>query len=70
MIRKTFITELEEENSKYDLISFSRKPKKDNKLALVSRQNKSEFNLEKNIYKNELNFELAKVHEKHQSVQI
>ena len=60
MITETSVTELNENFSTYDLISFSVKTKTDNKLHLISPNNKLKFNLKKYIYKNRVKFELGK----------
>ena len=64
VIKPTFTTELQKEFSIYDLISFSGETKKDNKLELVSPQNKLKFEMIKDTYKNDMKFELSKVHTK------
>ena len=64
MITETFLTELNENISTYDLISFSGETKTDNKLHLISPNNKLKFSLKKDIYKNRVKFELGKVHTK------
>ena len=46
------------------MINFSGESKKNNKLNLISRQNSLKFQLERDIYKTELKFELNKVHTK------
>ena len=53
-----------QEFSIYDLISFSGETKKDNKFELVSPQNKLKFEMIKDTYKNDMKFELSKVHTK------
>ena len=67
VIKPTFTTELQKEFSIYGLISFSGETKKDNKLELVSPQNKLKFEMIKDIYKNDMKFELSKVHTKKRS---
>ena len=64
LIKPTFTTELQKEFSIYGLISFSGETKKDNKLKLVSPQNKLKFEITKDTYKNHMKFELSKVHSK------
>ena len=64
MITETFVTELNENASTYDLISFSGETKTGNKLHLTTPHNKLKFNLKKDIYKNKAGFELGKVHTK------
>ena len=63
MITETFMTELNENISTYGLISFSGETKTDNKLHLISPNNKK-FNIKKDIYKNRVKFALGKVHTK------
>ena len=60
MITETSVTELNENISTYGLISFSVKTKTDNKLHLISPNNKLKFNLKKYIYKNRVKLELGK----------
>ena len=62
MITETFVTKLNENTSRYGLISFSNKTKTDNKLNLITPHIKLNFNLKKEIYK--VGFELDKVHTK------
>ena len=50
-IKPTFTTELQKEFSIYSLISFSGETKKDNKLELVSPQNRLKFEITRDIYK-------------------
>ena len=64
VIKPTFTTELQKEFSIHGLISFSGETKKDNKLELVSPQNKLKFEMIKDTYKNDMKFELSKVHTK------
>ena len=64
MITETFVTELNKNISIYGLISSFGETKIDNKLHLISPNNKLKFNLGKDIYKNRLKFELGKVHTK------
>ena len=64
MIKPTFTTELQKEFNKYGLIYFSGEGKKNNKLHLVKPKNKLKFQFNKNTYKKEVKFELAKVHKK------
>ena len=61
MITETFVTELNENISTYDLILFYVETKMNNKLYLISPNNKLKFNLKKYIYKNRLKFKLRKV---------
>ena len=63
MITEPFVTELNENISTYGLISFSGETKTDNKLHLISPNNKK-FNIKKYIYKNRVKFALGKVHTK------
>ena len=64
IIKPTFTTELQKEFSIYGLISFSGETKKDNKLKLISPQNRLKFEMTRDIYKNDMRFELSKVHSK------
>ena len=62
MIQPTFTTELQQEFSIYGLIYFSGEQK--DKLDLVKPKNKLKFQLNKDIYKKQMKFEIAKVHKK------
>ena len=62
MIKPTFTTELQQEFNIYGLIYFSGEEK--DKLHLIRPKTKLKFQLEKNIYKKEIKFELSKVHKK------
>ena len=62
MIKSTFTTELQQEFNIYGLIYFSGEEK--NKLHLIRPKSKLKFQFEKDIYKKEMKFELAKVHKK------
>ena len=62
MIKPTFTTELQKEFNIYGLIYFSGEEK--NKLHLIRPKSKLKFQFERNIYKKEIKFELAKVHKK------
>ena len=62
MITGSFLTKLNENISTYSLIPFSGETKTDNKLHLISPNNKLKFNLKKDIYKNRVKFELGRVH--------
>ena len=62
MIQPTFTTELQQEFSIYGLIYFSGEQK--DKLDLVRPKNKLKFQLNKDIYKKQMKFEIAKVHKK------
>ena len=64
MITETFVTELSKNFSTYGLISFSGETKKYNKLTLIPPSSKLKFNLRKGFYKNNVGFELGKVHPK------
>ena len=64
VIKPTFTTELQKEFLIYGLISFSGETKKDNKLELVSPQNRLKFEMTRDIYKKDMKFELSKVHSK------
>ena len=64
VIKPTFTTELQKEFSIYSLISFSGKTKENNNLDLINPKNKLKFEMIKDIYKNNMKFELSKVHSK------
>ena len=64
VIKPTFKTELQKEFSIYGLISFSGETKENNKLDLINPKNKLKFETIKDIYKNNMKFELSKVHSK------
>ena len=65
IIKPTFTTELQKEFSIYRLINFSgENTEKNNRLHLISPQTSLKFELERDIYKKELKFELSKVHTK------
>ena len=62
MIKPTFTTELQQEFNIYGLVYFSGGQK--DKLDLVRPKNKLKFQLERDIYKKQIRFEIAKVHKK------
>ena len=62
MIQPTFTTELQQEFSIYGLIYFSGEQK--DKLDLIKPKNKLKFQLDRDIYKKQIKFEIAKVHKK------
>ena len=62
MIKPAFTTELQQEFNIYGLIYFSGDQK--NKLHLIRPKSKLKFQFDKDIYKKEMKFELAKVHKK------
>ena len=62
IIQPTFTTELQQEFNIYGLIYFSGEQK--DKLDLVKPKNKLKFQLDKDIYKKQMKFEIAKVHKK------
>ena len=62
MIQPTFTTELQQEFSIYGLIYFSGEQK--DKLDLVKPKNKLKFHLDRDVYKKQIKFEIAKVHKK------
>ena len=62
MIQPTFTTELQQEFSIYGLIYFSGEQK--DKLGLIRPKNKLKFQLDRDIYKKQIKFEIAKVHKK------
>ena len=61
VIKPTFTTELQKEFSIYGLILFSGETKQNNKLDLINPKNKLKFEMIKDIYKNNIKFELSKV---------
>ena len=64
IIKPTFTTELQKEFNIYGLIYFSGDAKENNKLHLIRPKSKLKFQFNKDIYKKEMRFELAKVHKK------
>ena len=65
MIIETYVSELNENISIYDLIAFLGKTtNKDNKLHLITPEHKLKFNLKKDTYKNKMELKLGKVHTK------
>ena len=64
IIRPTFTTELQEEFSIYGLINFSGQINGKEKVKLISPNNYLKFDIEREIYKNQLKIELNKVHKK------
>ena len=64
MIKPTFVTELGKGFLIYGLITFSDKSKKDNKQDLIRPSDNLKFELQKDLNKSSLSFELGKVHEK------
>ena len=64
IIKPTFTTELQKEFNIYGLIYFSGDAKENNKLHLIRPKNRLKFQLNNNIYKKEMRFEIAKVHKK------
>ena len=63
MINEIYVPQLNKEFSIYGLITFSGESKNDKKLDLVTPDN-NKFQLKRDVYKNSIGFELAKVHEK------
>ena len=63
MINEIYVTQLNKEFSIYGLIAFSGESK-NNKMDLVTPDNNIKFQLKKDVQKNSIGFELAKVHEK------
>ena len=63
IIKPTFVTELGKDFSMYGLISYSGENKEDNKLDLIKPTDCLKFQVLKDTYKNNLSFELGKVHE-------
>ena len=64
IIKPTFTTELQKEFNIYGLIYFSGEAKENNKLHLIRAESKLKFQFNKDFYKKEMRFELAKVHKK------
>ena len=64
LICQPYVTKIEKSFSLYGLISFSRKVIKEKAVSLVLPQNKLKFNVEKDILKKKLSFELKKLNEK------
>ena len=64
MISEIYVTQLDKEFSIYGLITFSGENKNNKKLDLVTPDNNIKFQLKRDVYKNSIRFELAKVHEK------
>ena len=64
IIKPTFTTELQTEFSIYGLINFSGKIDNEKKIKLISPKNYLKFDIEREIYKNQLKMELNKVHNK------
>ena len=62
MIKPTFTTELQQEFNIYGLIYFFGDQK--DKLDLIRPKNKLKFQLDRDIYKKQMKFEIAKVHKK------
>ena len=60
-IYKTYISKIEKSFSLYGLISFSGKAIKDKAVSLSLPQNKLKFNVERDILKKKLSFELEKL---------
>ena len=64
MINESYVTQLNKYFSIYGLITFSSENKNNKKLDLVTPDNNIKFQLKRDVYKNSIGFELAKVHEK------
>ena len=64
VIKPIFTTELVQKFSIYGLIFFSGKKKKKKKLDLIRPTERLKFQFIKDVYKNNLEFELSKVHTK------
>ena len=64
IIRPSFTTELQAEFTIYGLINFSGKKDKEKKLKIISPKNYLKFEIERDVYKNQLKIELNKVHNK------
>ena len=64
IIKPSFTTELQTEFSKYGLINFSGEIDEEKKIKVISPKNYLKFEIEREIYKNQLKIELNKVHNK------
>ena len=64
MINEIYVTQLNKEFSIYGLITFSGENKNNKKLDLVRPDYNIKFQLKRDVYKNSIGFELAKVLEK------
>ena len=64
MINEIYVTQLNKEFSIYGLITFSGENKNNKKLDLVTPDYNIKFQLKRDVYKNSIGFELAKVLEK------
>ena len=64
MINEIYVAQLNKEFSIYGLITFSSENKNNKKLDLIMPGNNIKFQVKRDIYKNSIWFELAKVHEK------
>ena len=64
MINEIYVMQLNKEFSIYGLITFSSENKNNKKLDLVTPDNNIKFQLKRDVYKNSIGFESAKVHEK------
>ena len=64
MINEIYVTQLNKEFLIYGLITFSSENKNNKKLDLVTPDNYINFQLKRDVFKNSIGFELAKVHEK------
>ena len=64
IIKPSFTTELQTEFSIYGLINFSGEIDEEKKIKVISPKNYLKFEIEREIYKNQLKIELNKVHNK------
>ena len=64
MINEIYVTQLNKEFSIYGLVTFSDENKNNKRLDLIMPDNNIKFQLKRDVYKNSIGFELAKVHEK------
>ena len=64
MINEIYVTQLNKEFSIYSLVTFSDENKNNKRLDLIMPDNNIKFQLKRDVYKNSIGFELAKVHEK------
>ena len=68
MITETFVTELNQKFLTYGLISFSGETKTNNKLDLITLNNKFKFNMREDAYQNKITLSWVKYILKHHLV--
>ena len=64
MINEIYVSQLNKEFSIYGLVTFSDENKNNKRLDLIMPDNNIKFQLKRDVYKNSIGFELAKVLEK------